>query len=128
TLLEWQPLPIRDGSPAQQAIRPAGLHYDYAVDSTALALFGQWARPFGERLELQAGLRVEQLQYAYDNRIAAGNLREDGSACGFGGCLFQRPADRRDRYREPAAQLGLVYRIDERQRLRARIARAFRFP
>lgn len=127
-LLERQPAPLTEGSPAMQAIRPVGRHYDYAVDSRSVAVFGQWDLSLGERLSLQPGLRLETLQYDYDNRMSAGNLREDGSACGFGGCLFQRPADRRDRYTEPAAQLGAVWALGERQQLRGRIARAFRFP
>ncbi len=127
-LLERQPLPIDSGSEALRAIRPAGTHYDYAVESRMLALFGQWQRPLGRRWWLQAGLRIERLQYDYDNRIAAGNLRDDGMPCGFGGCLFQRPADRRDAFGEPAAQLGLRFALSDDQHLRGRIARAFRFP
>ena len=32
-LTEFQPAPATDGTPAANAIRPAGLHYDYTVDS-----------------------------------------------------------------------------------------------
>ena len=39
-------------------------------------------------------LRAERTHYDYDNRMLDGNTRDDGSACGFGGCLYTRPADR----------------------------------
>jgi iron complex outermembrane recepter protein len=127
-LLQVQPLPLTTGAPALQATRPVGRHYDYRVDALNAALFAQWEIPLTARLLLQPGLRVEQQGYRYRTRMPAGNLREDGSACGFGGCLYQRPADRRDRYAEPAGQLGLLYAIDAEQQLVARLARAFRFP
>jgi iron complex outermembrane recepter protein len=127
-VLERQPLPLSTGTPAAQAIRPAGRHYDYTVDAANAALFAQVEIALAPRLTLQPGLRVEAQQFRYRTRMPAGNLREDGTACGFGGCLFQRPADRRDRFAEPAAQLGLLYTLDEHQTLRARLARAFRFP
>ena len=36
-------------SPAANAIRPAGKHYDYAVDLGVLAGYADWRRPLGER-------------------------------------------------------------------------------
>ena len=36
-LTEFQPGPATDGTPAANAIRPAGLHYDYTVDSWTLS-------------------------------------------------------------------------------------------
>jgi len=127
-LLERQPAAIDSGPAALRETRPAGRHYDYVVESRNAALFAQWDIPLGPRLSLQPGVRVETLRYDHDNRMASGNLREDGSACGFGGCLFQRPDDRRDDFSEPAGQLGLLFAIDAQQQIRARIARAFRFP
>ena len=35
-LTEYQPGPATDGTPPANAIRPAGLHYDYTVDSWTL--------------------------------------------------------------------------------------------
>ena len=35
-LTEFQPGPATDGTPAANAIRPAGFHYDYTVDSSTL--------------------------------------------------------------------------------------------
>jgi iron complex outermembrane recepter protein len=127
-LLEFQPAPVTTSGPTQNAIRPAGRHYDYRVRSDRVALFTQIDHALDARWSLQGGARLESIGYRYDNRMAAGNLREDGQACGFGGCLFQRPADRSDRFTRPTANLGLL-RVDERgRRLYLRAASAFRPP
>lgn len=115
------------GSAALQAIRPLGRHYDYRVDSFNSALFGQVQAQLG-RLELSAGARVERLRYRYDNRAGDGNLRDDDTPCGFGGCLFNRPADRRDVFDDASAQLGLRLPLTAHTALVARYARAFRMP
>jgi outer membrane receptor protein involved in Fe transport len=60
--------------------------------------------------------------------MAAGNLREDGSACDFGGCLFSRPDDRVDHFDDASGRLGLRFALADGQGLVARVARAFRVP
>ena len=66
-LTQFQPGPATDGAPPANAIRPAGLQYDYTVDSntigTTLAL--DWR--FAESWSLAAALRVDRTQYDYDN-------------------------------------------------------------
>lgn len=127
-LLEVQAAPLTTSSPTQNAIRPAGRHYDYRVRTDSAALFTQIDHPLGALWSLQAGARIESLGYRYDNRMAAGNLREDGLPCGFGGCLFQRPDDRSDRFTRPTANLGLL-RVDAQgRRLYLRAASAYRAP
>ena len=58
---------------------------------------------------LLASLRGEYLRYDYDNRALDGNTRDDGTPCGFGGCLYNRPADREDDFANLAGRLGLRY-------------------
>lgn len=127
-LLELQPAPLTTGTPLQQAIRPAGRHYDYVVDTVLLAAFGQWQVDLAPRWRLDLGLRGEVHRFDYDNRMGEGNLREDGSACGFGGCLFSRPADRDDRFEAANGQLGLSYAVSADSVVVARLAHAFRVP
>lgn len=127
-LLQNQIAALTTGTAAQNATRPAGRHYDYRVRSDTAAAFLQWDAPLGALWSLQSGARVESIGYRYDNRMASGNLREDGSACGFGGCLFQRPDDRSDRFTRPTANLGLL-RVDAAgRRIFLRAASAFRAP
>lgn len=109
-LLEEQDGPTTNGSPAANAIRPAGKHYDYDVRSRVAALYGHAERQLSERWRLVAGLRGEYVAYDYDNRMLTGNTDESGVPCGVTGCLYSRPADRRDTFFNVAPKLGV--RVD----------------
>ncbi len=108
--------------------RPAGTHYDYQVDARSVALFGQLSRQWHEDWTLQLGLRAERLSYDYDNRWLTGNTRDDGSSCGFGGCLYNRPADREDSFTELAPKLSVSRRLSDQGIGYLRLARGFRPP
>ncbi len=116
-----------EGSPFLVATRPAGSHYDYDVKALMSALGGQLSVDLTERWILDLGLRAEQLRYRYDNQLADGNLRDDGTECGFGGCLYNRPADRNDRFTEWAPKLALSRRTANGA-LFLRLTRGFRMP
>ena len=116
-LREDQDGPTTDGTPPANAIRPAGLHYDYGVRSWMAALYGHGERRFAERWRLVAGARLESVNYDYDNRMLAGNTDENGVPCGPTGCLYSRPADRTDAFLAFAPKLGLA--VDLREGLMA---------
>lgn len=117
-----------EGSAFLVETRPAGKHYDYAVSSIAIAPYLQADITVSERLALSAGLRFEQIRYDYDNRMPAGNLRDDGTPCGFGGCLYTRPASRSDRYFNVAPKLAFSYQWQTGTALFGGLARGFRAP
>ncbi len=127
-LEETQQGPTLEGSAAARAIRPAGRHYDYAVDAASLAahVSGFWNAT--ERLRVGAALRSESTGYRYDNRMLDGNTRDDGVACAFGGCLYSRPADRTDRFDNLSARLEATLRTSPIDRLYAVAANGFRPP
>ena len=116
------------GSPAQRETRPEGRHYDYTVDAWSVAAFVQGDYTLSDRWDLSGGLRLEHTLYDYENRMLDGNTREDGSACGFGGCLYTRPADREDDFTNLAPNLALRYRLAENSSLYLSLARGFRAP
>jgi iron complex outermembrane recepter protein len=116
------------GAPAVVATRPVGMHYDYDVRSLMAAGFYDLRWHVTEVLALVHGSRIEWLRYAYENNMRVGNTRDDGSLCGFGGCLFNRPADRDDTYTNLAARLGLERSIGEHASLHALIGTGFRPP
>ena len=126
-LRQTQARPLTTGTPAQNAQRPAGRHYDYAVDAMQVALFAenQWR---SDADAITVGARLERMRYRHDNRMSEGNLRDDGTPCDSGGCLYLRPADRTDRFTGRSAQLGWTRELDAAWTLGARAARAFRFP
>jgi iron complex outermembrane receptor protein len=127
-LKETQDGPATDGAPAANAIRPAGKHYDYEVRSTVAAAYAQVEQPFAQRWTLTAGARVEYVQYDYDNRMIDGNTRDDGTPCGATGCLFNRPADRKDDFTNVTARLGLAYEINDDHTAYIAAARGARAP
>ena len=110
-LQEIQAGPVKDGSAFVKATRPAGVHYDFEVASHMAALWHAIDLPLddAQRWHLLHSLRGEYLGYDYDNQALTGNTRDDGSACGFGGCLFNRPADGTDHFNNLAGKLGLRY-------------------
>lgn len=107
-LTERQRRPASELPPADAARRPVGRHYDYEVDARSLAPWAEWQRPLAADWTLGLGLRAERLAYDYDNRMLAGDTREDGMPCP-GGCLFSRPADRSDTFTEFAPKLSLAW-------------------
>jgi iron complex outermembrane receptor protein len=107
---------------------PVGKHYDYKVSAKLLSPYAQLKYQLDDRNQLSFGLRFETLEYDYDNRMAAGRLRDDGTACGFGGCRFNRPADRTDDFDNVSAQLGWIHDLDDASQVYVNLARAFRAP
>jgi len=128
TLTEFQQDPLETGSDFLQETRPQGFHYDYTVIASTAAGWVQWQRDLRPDLELTAGLRAEYLNYDYDNRMLDGNTRDDGSECGYGGCLYTRPADRSDSFTNFSPELGFAYDLDDSHKLYLRAARGYRAP
>ena len=106
SLTEIQEGPTR-GSAFLVGTRPSGRHYDYDVESVMGAVFYNLNWPLSDRWRLLHGLRVESLNYEYDNNHLVGNTRDDGSRCGFGGCLYTRPPSGDDSFTEVAGRLGI---------------------
>lgn len=100
------------GSPFLMETRPAGIHYDYDVRSLMLALFYDADWRALDRLTLVHSLRAERLAYRYDNDALDGNTRDDGTSCGFGGCLYTRPPNRHDDFDQLAGRLGLRFEMN----------------
>jgi outer membrane receptor protein involved in Fe transport len=117
-----------EGSDFLRETRPEGKHYDYDVDSFALAAFVQTEFSVGDNAVLTAGLRAEHLSYDYVNNMLDGNTRDDGTPCGFGGCLYTRPADRSDSFTDLAPKLGAMWRLGGSAVVYANLARGFRAP
>lgn len=127
-VLQFQAEPLTDASPFLNETRPQGRHYDFRVAAITAAAFTHAELPLGETWRLTAGLRVEHTRYDYENRMAAGNLREDGTACGMGGCLYNRPADRADDFTVAVPKLGVLRRLNADNDLYLSVTRGHRAP
>ena len=101
------------GSDFLAATIPAGIHYDYQVDAAQLAVFGQLTWEPGEKWQVIAGLRGERLDYDYNNLSLDGRTKDDGTQCGFGGCRYSRPADRKDAFTDWSPKLQVKYTIND---------------
>ena len=112
-LVETQANALTTSSAFNNATRPQGKHYDYEVDSKVYAAFlGIDDLYISRDLLFFADLRTESIKYDYNNRMNSGNVREDGTNCGFGGCYYNRPDDRSDSYNELSARIGLTTDFD----------------
>ncbi len=104
---QFQAEPLTDSSPFNNAVRPQGQQYDYDVDSFLAAGYYDLAWEFAEGTRLVHSLRLEYLGYDYTNLMLDGNTRDDGTECGFGGCLYNRPESREDDFTNVAGRIGV---------------------
>jgi len=112
-LTETQANALTTSSAFNNATRPQGKHYDYEVDSEVYAVFiGLEDLYVSEDLLFYSDLRAESIRYEYNNRMNSGNIREDGTTCGFGGCYYNRPDDRSDTYNELSTRAGITTDYD----------------
>jgi iron complex outermembrane recepter protein len=127
TLKETQKNPAT-GSAVVVGTVPVGKHYDYEVEATQIAPFLQYQRYFGNGWDMTLGLRYELMDYEYDNKMINGRTRDNGVPCGFGGCRFNRPADRSDDFDNLSPKLALRYRLNDQHNIQARLQKGFRAP
>ncbi|MGI1678460.1 MAG: TonB-dependent receptor [Cellvibrionaceae bacterium] len=107
---------------------PEGQHYDYQVDAIQLAPYIHADYDISSRVSVNGGLRLETMRYDYDNKMIDGRTRDDGVACGFGGCRYSRPSDRDDDFNNWSVQLGWLVKVTDDINLFANVAKGFRAP
>ena len=127
SLLQYQPNPTVGSAFLQNTI-PQGKHYDYDVDMQQTAVFASYEQPLGGAWKLSLGLRIENVDYDYDNKMIDGRTKENGTPCGFGGCRYNRPADRSDDFTDFSPKFGLSYALDDNNSLQFRVQRGVRAP
>ena len=127
-LTEFQPSALTTSSPQQDAIRPQGLHYDYQADSRTLAGYVDLMQQWSPAWQFSGGLRLERVGYSYTNALPVGDTRADGTPCGFGGCLFNRPADRSDEFVNLLPKFGVTWLTVPDEALYANLGRGARAP
>ena len=127
SLLQQQRFPTVS-FPALVAQTPVGKHYDYDVDATQLAPFAHYQHYWDNGFDISLGLRYERMEYDYDNNMLTGRTREDGTVCGFGGCRYNRPADRSDTFANWAPKVGIRYQFNDSHNIQARVNKGYRAP
>ncbi len=127
-LFETQDAPVQSDSAFLRATRPVGDHYDFDVRGINLGVHVMRRFDFGATDTLEIGARAEHISYRYTTALEPGNNDANGNPCGFGGCLFTRPASRDDAFFNLAPKLGWLHRLSSSQRLFASLKRGFRAP
>ena len=64
-----------------------------------------------DQLSVSGGLRFESMRYDYSNNMLAGRTKADGTACGFGGCRYSRPASGKDDFNNWSSNLGAQFKL-----------------
>ena len=105
-LEEFQLNKLTNSSAFNNAVRPQGLHYDFKVETNLLATFLSHEFITEDDYKIYSNLRFERLNYNYDNLMLDGRTRADGTACGFGGCYYSRPADTDISYSDNSFRFG----------------------
>ena len=116
------------GSAFLVATIPPGKHYDYDVDASVVAVFANYEWALSERTRLDFGARVEQVRYDYTNQMIDGQAQDNGIPCGFGGCRFSRPADRKDDFTNVSPKLSLLHNLSDQHQVFIRLANGYRAP
>lgn len=125
-LKQFQPNPTTGSFFLRNSI-PQGRHYDFEVEARQLAGFVNYEQDLGAGWALSLGLRVERMNYDYDNLMIDGRTDEFGVACRFG-CRYSRPSDRSDTFTDISPKLGLSYALNDNHQLQIRMQRGFRAP
>lgn len=126
-LTQFQAQPT-EGSSFLVATRPQGIHYDYSLRGLSTAIYHQYNQSLSSATVYYHSARIEFLRYVYDNRTLDGNTKSDGTACGFGGCLYSRPEDRSDHFLDTAARIGLSHETRPGRTFNIQFATGFRPP
>lgn len=116
------------GSAFLVATRPSGTHYDFNVVGSHKAIYHDGRFDLSETLSWSYRIRSELAKYDYGNLGWDGNTRDDGSACGFGGCLYTRPADRRDSFSDLSLKTSLEKYMNESLKFHFTVGTGFRPP
>lgn len=106
---------------------PQGKHYDYQVEALQVAGFVSFEQQITDDWDLSLGLRLENINYQYDNLMIDGRTDEFGVPCALG-CRYNRPSDREDSFTNLSPKFGLNYAIDPNHSLQFRLQRGFRAP
>jgi len=113
--------------------RQQGLHYKFNVDASTIAPYVQANWRYNDILTFSGSLRFDVINYNYDNLIADGTTKGDGSSCVDNearpvGCLYQRPPDSDDSYESLSAKVGFNYRLGGQTALFGDWSQGFRAP
>lgn len=113
--------------------RQQGLHYDYDVNASTIAPYVQADWQLTQQLKFTGSVRFDATEYRYDNLIADGTTKADGSSCTKSNgdeveCLYKRPSDNTDSFDNTSAKLGFNYNLNNDMAIFGSWSQGFRTP
>jgi iron complex outermembrane receptor protein len=113
--------------------RQQGLHFDYKVAVSTIAPYLQADWQLTQQLKFTGSIRFDTTQYRYNNVIADGTTKADGSACVNNNdeeieCLFKRPEDSKDSFDNTSTKLGFNYLMSKNMAFFGALSQGFRAP
>lgn len=127
-VLQYQSNETESDSAFLRAVLPKGRHYDYNVFGQSYALFSQLDMALSSSQNAFVALRYDLTQYDYTNNISSGNLKDDGTPCGFGGCRYTRPSNQTNTFNDLSYSVGYSYALNEHTLIFVKVDDSFRAP
>ena len=117
-LEEFQPEELTTSSPFNNAVRPQGFHYDFAVNTNLVAMFLSHEFLTKDDFKIFSNFRLERLKYDYDNLMLDGRTKDDGTECtwlGNNGCYYSRPTDTEISYSDNSFRFGFSKLVESNE-------------
>ena len=117
-LEEFQPEELTSPNPFNNAVRPQGFHYDFAVNTNLVAMFLSHEFLTKDDFKIFSNFRLERLKYDYDNLMLDGRTKDDGTECtwlGNNGCYYSRPADTEISYSDNSFRFGFSKLVESNE-------------
>ena len=113
--------------------RQQGIQYDYEVEASTLAPYIQGDWQVNDALKFTGSIRFDATLYRYNNLVADGTTKADGSSCVNNSgdavpCLYLRPSDSDDRFNNTSTKLGFNYQLSTDTALFGAWSQGFRAP
>jgi len=113
--------------------RQQGTHYDYDVDASTIAPYVQGDWQVNEALKFTGSFRFDATEYRYNNLVADGTTKADGSSCVNNSgdavpCLYLRPGDSDDQFNNSSTKIGFNYQLAGDTALFGAWSQGFRAP
>lgn len=127
-LKQFQSNATQTGSNFLNEVLPSGNHYDFEVVGSQLAGYSFLEWKVSNKFRVNGGLRYDWIRYDYKNRLADGNLKDDGTSCGFGGCRYTRPSSGKNDFKDWSSSIGALYDLSNLSSVYLKFDRGFRAP
>ena len=117
-LEEFQPEELTSPNAFNNAVRPQGFHYDFAVNTNLVAMFLSHEFLTKDDFKIFSNFRLERLNYDYDNLMLDGRTKDDGTECtwlGNNGCYYSRPADTEISYSDNSFRFGFSKLVESNE-------------